>query len=127
MKMNNNEVKTWHILVFMSLTCLMIFMIYDKPEIIYKDSTETCKSDSLLSVINSQKVEYERLEDDFDSKEKRYEDILFEYEYGIDRLKEIHPESYKEFHRIIGYKERFTVDVERENKKRLQYREKHNL
>lgn len=125
--MNNNEVKTWHILVFMSLMCLMIFMIYDKPEIVYNDSTETCKTDSLLSVINNQKIEYELLENGFDSKEKRYEEILFEYEYGLNRLKETHPESYKEFHRIIAYKERYSVDTERENKKRLQYREKHNL
>lgn len=125
--MNNKEVKTWHILFFMSLMCLMIFMIYDKPEIVYNDSTETCKTDSLLSVINNQKIEYELLENGFDSKEKRYEEIIFEYEYGVNRLKETHIDAYKEFHRIIGYKERFSVDVERENKKRLQYCERTNL
>ena len=100
---------------------------YDKPDIIYKDSTETCKSDSLQTVIDSLKIEYEQLENSFDSKERRYEDILFEYEYGVNRLKEVNPEAYKEFHRIIGYKERYDKSTERENKKRLQYCERTNL
>jgi hypothetical protein len=57
--------------------------------------------------------------DGFDFKERRYEDILFEYEYGLDHLKNYYPESYKEFHRIIANKERFSRQTERDNKQKL--------
>lgn len=85
-----------------------------------------CKQDSLQIVIDSLKNEYESLveektmlEDGFDFKERRYEEILFEYEYGIDHLKNYHPEAYKDFHRIIAHKEKYTKRDERENKERL--------
>ena len=85
-----------------------------------------CKQDSLQIVIDSLKNEYESLveektmlEDGFDFKERRYEEILFEYEYGIDHLKNYHPEAYKDFHRIIAHKEKYTKQDERENKERL--------
>ena len=38
---------------------------------------------------------------------------------GLEHLKHYHTESYKEFHRIIGYKENYSHETERENKKRL--------
>lgn len=81
--------------------------------------TKTCKEDSLQTVINDLIIEKENDEDGWDDKEKRYEQILFEYEYGLDHLKHYHPEAYKEFHRIIGYKEKYNHEIERENKKRL--------
>lgn len=84
------------------------------------------KQDSLQIVIDSLKNEYETLveektmlEDGFDFKERRYEEILFEYEYGIDHLKNYYPEAYKDFHRIIAHKERYSKQDERDNKKRL--------
>ncbi len=77
----------------------------------------TCKEDSLQNLINQLIIDKEHEEDGWDSKEKRYEQTLFEYEYGLDHLKNYHPEAYKEFHRIIGYKEIFSHDTERENKK----------
>jgi hypothetical protein len=88
---------------------------------------QTCKEDSLISKINDLQIELENEQDGWDDKEKRYEQILFEYEFGLEHLKNYHTDSYREFHRIIGYKERFSVDVERENKKRLQHYEKDNL
>jgi hypothetical protein len=81
--------------------------------------TKTCKEDSLQTVINDLIIQKENDEDGWDDKEKRYEQILFEYEYGLDHLKHYHPEAYKEFHRIIGYKEHYSKQDERENKKRL--------
>ena len=86
--------------------------------------TKTCKEDSLKSIIESLKHELEAQDNGFDSKEKRYENILFEYEFGMEHLKNYHPEAYKEFHRIIGYKENYSRETERENKKRLQAPEK---
>jgi hypothetical protein len=78
-----------------------------------------CKEDSLREVVYNLKSELEIAEDGWDKKEQRYEDILFEYEYGIGQLKEYRPEAYRYFHRIIGYRERFSREVEIENKKRL--------
>jgi hypothetical protein len=82
-------------------------------------STHVCKEDSLKNVIESLQNEITMLEDGFDFKERRYEEILFEYEFGIDHLKNYHPEAYKDFHRIIAHKERFSKQVERDNKKML--------
>jgi len=78
-----------------------------------------CKEDSLREVISNLQSEMEIAEDGWDKKEQRYEDILFEYEYGIDHLKHHHINAYKDFHRIIGFKERYSRETETENKKRL--------
>lgn len=85
-----------------------------------------CKEDSLQHVIDSLQINITSLEDGFDFKEQRYEDILFEYEYGIDRLKETHPSAYKEFHRIISYRERYSKKDERDNLKRLKYKDEYD-
>jgi hypothetical protein len=85
-----------------------------------------CKEDSLKKTIDSLEVYITTMEDGFDSKERRYEDVLFEYEFGIDRIRETHPSAYKEFHRIISYRERYSKESERENNKRLNYKDEHN-
>ena len=77
------------------------------------------KIDSLQTKIDSLKSEIEIMENDFDSKEHRYEDIIGEYEIGLSYLKDYHPTAYKDFHRIIGMKERFSKELERENSKIL--------
>jgi hypothetical protein len=75
--------------------------------------------DSLQNVVDSLQLEIFNLEDGFDSKEHRYEAVLFEYELGISYLKDYHPKAYKDFHRIIGMREDFSHEIERENNKRL--------
>lgn len=81
------------------------------------------KQDSLQNVINNLHSELEMQEKGFSDKEQRYEDILFEYEYGVERLKETHPSAYKEFHRIIAFKERYSIEDRNDNKKRLSYKQ----
>ena len=81
--------------------------------------TTSCKEDSLQNVINQLVIDKEHNEDGWDDKEKRYEQVIFEFQYGLDHLKNYHPKAYQEFHRIIGYKEDYSHEVERENKKRL--------
>ena len=78
------------------------------------------KQDSLKNVIDSLQTEIFFVEDGCDYREHRYEDVLFEYELGISYLKDYHPKAYQDFHRIIGMKERYSNELERENKKRLQ-------
>ena len=75
--------------------------------------------DSLNNVIDSLQTEIFMLEDGFDSKEHRYEDIINEYQLGLSYLKDYHPDAYKDFHRIIGMKENYSRELERENGKRL--------
>lgn len=106
---------------------LLTIIAIRKPHNMIPPVIQTCKEDSLISKINDLQIELENEQDGWDNKEKRYEQILFEYEFGLEHLKNYHTDSYREFHRIIGYKERFSVDVERENKKRLQHYEKDNL
>ena len=95
------------------------YMMLDKPLVIYNEPKTNCKEDSLQQVIYQLQSQIKNDEDGWDKKEQRYEDILFEYEYGINRLKETHPEAYREFHRIIGFKEIYSRETERENKLRL--------
>lgn len=82
-------------------------------------ATANTKADSLQTVIDSLQAEIEFQSEGFDNKEHRYEDVISEYEFGIEYLEKYHPEAYRDFHRIIGFKERFRRTDERENKKRL--------
>lgn len=117
--MKNKEVETWHILVFMIIAAFMIYLIYDRPQIAYDNIKTNCNEDSLRMVIEDLRGTLETEENGWDSKEQRYEDILFEYEYGLSQIKNSHPSAYKEFHRIIGYREVYSKETERENIKRL--------
>ena len=82
-------------------------------------SQHVCKEDSLRLVIQQMQTDLDIMENGWDFKERTYEDVLFEYEYGLDHLKNYHPKAYKDFHRIIAHKERYSIGDERENKKRL--------
>jgi hypothetical protein len=81
--------------------------------------TSLQKQDSLKNVIDSLQTEIFITEDGCDYREHRYEDVLFEYELGLSYLKDYHPKAYKDFHRIIGMKERYSKELERENGKIL--------
>jgi hypothetical protein len=81
--------------------------------------TSLQKRDSLQNVIDSLQTEIFILEDGCDYKEHRYEDVISDYEMGLSYLKDYHPTAYKDFHRIIGMKERYSPELDRENKKRL--------
>jgi hypothetical protein len=85
--------------------------------------TAECKTDSLQNVISNLQSEIYILEDGFDIKEHRYEDIIGEYELGLSYLKDYHPIAYKDFHRMVGFKERYSFELERENNKRLKINE----
>lgn len=88
-----------------------------KAEESYLESLQ--KKDSLNKVIDSLRTEIIFLEDGFDVKEHRYEDVIFEYELGLSYLKDYHPKAYKDFHRILAHKERYSHEIERENDNRL--------
>ena len=117
---NKEEIKTWHVLLVGILMSLITYVICVKPINDYAPNIATeSKEDSLKRIINDLIIEKENDEDGWDKKERRYEEIIFEYEFGLDHLKHYQPEAYKEFHRIIGYREKYSHEAERENKKRL--------
>jgi hypothetical protein len=94
----------------------------DKPVVTmsgenYQIQTHTI--DSLTRVVDSLEMEIHSQAQKFDNKEKKYKEILFEYELGIDRIKNYHPKAYEDFHRILAYREDYSREAEIENKKRL--------
>jgi hypothetical protein len=105
------------IAIVVIMTLLIITL--NKPDNTPIKSDSVCNEDSLRNEVINLQGQLEQLEDGFDKKERRYEDVLFEYEYGLDRIKETHPSAYKEFHRIISHKERYTNQDKIENEKRL--------
>ena len=94
----------------------------DKPIVAMSRESYEIKNhtiDSLNKVVDSLQTEIFTIEDGFDFKEHRYEDVVFEYELGLSYLKDYHPKAYKDFHRIIAHKEQYSHETERENSKRL--------
>lgn len=119
--MENNNKGTLAIgLVIGSIFGVFVSLIHsnNKPNVV--TPTNICKQDSLQNVINELQMDLKMQSDGFDSKERRYEDIIFEYEYGIDHLKNYQPHAYREFHRILSHKENFNRQDEQENIKRLE-------
>ena len=117
------ENKDTSVLIFgaiVSLFGVFVSLMYfnDKPNVVI--TTNICKEDSLQNVINELQMDLKMQSDGFDAKEKRYSEILFEYEYGIDHLKNYQPHAYREFHRILSHKEIFNRQDEQDNIKRLE-------
>ena len=75
------------------------------------------KIDSLQSVISNLQGEIILLEDGFDAKEERYENIIFHYEMSLEYLKHNHRRAYEDFIRISQFKENYDRESEREFKK----------
>jgi hypothetical protein len=115
--------KFWYFAaVIISMFAVIYWMLlFERTSIAPTDSfSKSCKEDSLQKIINQMEIDLENEQDGWDFKERRYEEILFEYEYGINHIKENYPKAYREFHRIISYRENYSREAERENKKRLQ-------
>lgn len=81
-------------------------------ELLVENQKLKSKNDSLSVELQSQAQRT-------DFKEKKYKEILFEYELGIDRIKNYHPRAYEDFHRILAHREDYSREAEIENKKRL--------
>jgi hypothetical protein len=112
------------LILFVSILLLAIGLSVNHSKVNITKAEESYLSslqnqDSLKNVIDSLQTEIIILQDGFDSKEHRYEDVIFEYELGLSYLKDYHPHAYKDFHRIIGMRERYTTELNRENTKRL--------
>lgn len=94
----------------------------DKPIVSMSKSNyekQTRTIDSLNNVVDSLQTQIFTIEDGSDYREHRMEEVLFEYDFGLSYLKDYHPNAYRDFHRIIGHKEKYSHQIERENNKRL--------
>ncbi len=87
----------------------------------YQIQTRTI--DSLKNVVDSLQSEIFIVEDGCDYREHRYEDVIDEYELGMSYLEDYHPKAYKDFHRIIEMKKRYSKELDRENQKKLKVNE----
>jgi hypothetical protein len=118
--MKNKDTSLLAFGAIVSLFGVFVSLMYfnDKPTPVV--TTTICKEDSLQNVINELQMDLKMQSDGFDYKEKRYSEILFEYEYGVDHLKNYQPQAYREFHRILSHKENFSRQDEQDNIKRLE-------
>jgi hypothetical protein len=99
---------------------------YEEYNVPVATGAHICESDSLKKVIDSLQSNITTLENGFDFRERRYEDILFEYELGLGHIEKLYPEAFKEFHRVIAHKEYFTHKSMHENNKRLNIKDEYN-
>lgn len=108
--------------LFVILITAIYFSIknQDKPLVAMNHETQTQKIDSLQNVISNLEGEIIILEDGFDSRERRYEDIIFRYEISLDYLKHNHRTAYNDFIRISQMKEKYDRESEREFEKQTQ-------
>ncbi len=123
--MENKNDQIIRVVIGVIIIIILTIIAVRKPHDLTPPIYNRCNEDSLRNVITQLRIENENEEDGWDKKEHRYEDVLFEYELGISYLKDYHPKAYQDFHRIIGMKGRYSYELERENKKRLQL-EKYN-
>jgi len=84
-----------------------------------KPVTVECKADSLQIVIDSLNSEFEIQREGWENKEKRYENIIFHYQYGLGYIKDYDPLTYQKIIRIAMLREDFSYDVEKEFKEQV--------
>jgi len=118
--MKNKDTSLLAFGAIISLFGVFVSLMYFNDEPTPVVTTTICKEDSLQNVINELQMDLKMQSDGFDSKEKRYSEILFEYEYGVDHLKNYQPHAYREFHRILSHKEIYNRQDEQDNIKRLE-------
>ena len=116
------------VLVIVVIGIAIAFSINEKDKPVVAMSREnyaaqTNTIDSLKNVVDSLQTQIFLTEDGCDYREHRYEDVIDEYEIGMSYLEDYHPKAYKDFHRIIGMKERYSKELDRENQKKLKVNE----
>lgn len=115
------EVKPWHLVLFMAIAACMVYMIYDKPQIAYDNLKTNCKEDSLQQVIIQLELQLKEADVENDRLHNKFDEIVSEYKFGLNHLKQYQPAAYREFHRVVGFKEQYSHDVDIENTNRLKF------
>jgi hypothetical protein len=98
----------------------LLFHLVIKPNnVALEPITIECKADSLQSVIDSLTSDYEIQREGWENKKKRYENIIFHYQYGLGYIKDYDPATYQKIIRIAMLREDFNYDVEKEFKEQV--------
>ena len=98
----------------------LLFHLVIKPNnVALEPITIECKADSLQIVIDSLNSEFEIQREGWENKEKRYESIIFHYQYGLGYIKDYDPATYQKIIRIAMLREDFSYDVEKEFKQQV--------
>jgi len=95
------------------------FSMNNKDNITPEPIPTECKADSLQNVIDSLVSDYEIQREGWENKEKRYENIIFHYQYGLGYIKDYDPATYQKIIRIAMIREDFSYDVEKEFKQQV--------
>ena len=107
------------------IACVLLFQIffwtilYPRNHTAPEPITTECKADSLQIVIDSLNLEFETQREGWENKEKRYENIIFHYQYGLGYIKDYDPLTYQKIIRIAMLREDFSYDVEKEFKEQV--------
>ena len=118
---NKNNTVIQYIIGTIIIVALTIVAIRKPNDMVSPPIEHNCKKDSLQLVISDLRGTLEMEENGWDSKEARYENIIEEYEFMMGYLHDYHIEAYKDIHRVTGMKEKYSREVERENKTRLKF------
>jgi hypothetical protein len=98
----------------------LLFHLVIKPNnVALEPITIECKTDSLQNVIDSLTSDYEIQREGWENKEKRYENIIFHYQYGLGYIKDYDPATYQKIIRIAMIREDFSYDIEKEFKQQV--------
>lgn len=124
-----NHRNIYLLVFFVILTSISIFLITRSDRSVKSENFSNkvlanAPTDSLQRVIDDLQIQIETNNNLYDERETKYEQIIFEYEIGISHIEKYHNDAYRDFHRILAHKERFTREDEKENIKRL---EKNNI
>ena len=101
------------------IVILLVIISIRKPHNMVPEPILVSKEDSLQNIICELESKILIEESTFDSQEQHYVSIISQYESGVSYLKYYHPEAYKDFHRIVGMREHYSHELERDNKKTL--------
>jgi hypothetical protein len=98
-------------------------ILYPRNHTVPEPITAECKADSLQIVIDSLNSEFEIQREGWENKEKRYENIIFHYQYGLDYIKDYDPATYQKIIRVAMLREDFSYSVEKEFKQQVNINE----
>jgi hypothetical protein len=124
-RMENNLKRIYLLVFFAVLICTSAFLISGSYRSVSPENFSDNKpvnpseADSLQNVIKDLQIRMETNDALYDEREIKYERIIFEYEIGMSHIEKYHNDAYRDFHRILAHKERFSREDEKENIKRL--------
>jgi len=122
-EMDNRNLKLFVLfIIIMQISTFLLMksdLSFSKEIQVSNNTVSVSKIDSLQDVIKDLQIQIEISDRRYDEREKKYEEIIFEYEMGISHIEKYHNDAYRDFHRILAHHENYKREDEKENKKRL--------